>query len=263
MSRYPHASSEGDSAAVEVRDAATIMVVRNADDPNAQHLEVLMVQRASRAVFGPSAWVFPGGRVDDADGDRSSDSPWRRAAIRETLEESGLLVCAPAWSDGEHHPDQLSELRNAVRNGEIELFGELETRGVAPNLDDMYEVGRFTTPVGPPRRFDTWFYLTAAPAEQTATPDGEEVTHAVWVAPETAIERSRDGEFPLMSVTFRMLACLARYSDLDELIDVAKSMPPQRRVRVNDPKGDYDVLLPEDEGYEDAELEVEHGWVRL
>ena len=62
MSNYAHNASVEDADQVPIRHAATVMIV--ADRPS---LNVLMVQRTSRAVFGPSAWVFPGGRVDPDD----------------------------------------------------------------------------------------------------------------------------------------------------------------------------------------------------
>jgi len=258
MVSYSHASSDGDPSKVEIRDAATIMVVRGSP------VEVLMVQRASKAVFGPSAWVFPGGRVEGHDGDRASDLPWRHAAIRETLEESGLLLCSPSWqSDRKGAADKLAELRRAILAGEVDLVPALYELGVEPDVSQMHEVGRFTTPVGPPRRFDTWFYLTAEPTGQLATPDGAEVTNAAWISPAEAIERWLVDDFPMMTVTKRMLSCLARYSSVDEALEVAKAQHPERRVRVNDPDGAYEVLLPEDPGYEHAHVEVEHGWVRL
>ena len=67
MARYQHTVSDGDSATVPIRDAATVMVV--ADRPD---LHVLMVRRAAKLAFGASAWVFPGGRVDADDATVSS-----------------------------------------------------------------------------------------------------------------------------------------------------------------------------------------------
>ena len=60
-----------------------------------------------------------------------------------------------------------------------------------------------------------------------------------------------------------MLACLARYQTADEVLTVASTRRPADRIRVSDPDGDYHVLLPGDPGYETAELEIEHGWVRI
>lgn len=251
--------SDVDPGAVSIRDAATLMIVR--DDPA---FEVLMVQRSSTAVFGSSAWVFPGGRVDQSDGNSVDEMPWRRAAIRETFEEAGLLLGASeALLQAIGSTEQVAELRRSVIDGAVDLFAAADELGEELALDHMHEVGRFITPLGPPRRYDTYFYLAAAPDGQQAIPDGNEVTHARWMSPSIAIEEHRLDTFPLMSVTHRMLACLARYESVDAVLTTAASVPVARRVRVNDPNGAYDVLLPEDPGYEHAELEIEHGWVRL
>ena len=66
-----------------------------------------------------------------------------------------------------------------------------------------------------------------------------------------------------MSVTHRMLACLARYDSADEVVEAARARRPAQRVRVNDPEGAYEVVLPGDPGYETADVEIEHGWIRL
>ena len=99
------------AAEVPVRDAATVMVVRDAPD-----FEVLLVQRAGELTFAANAWVFPGGRVDRADADDAArvginltdaaasaalqidhgGLAWWFAAVRETLEEVGLLLGTPS-----------------------------------------------------------------------------------------------------------------------------------------------------------------------
>ena len=96
---------------VPVRNAATVMVVRDAPE-----FEVLLVQRAGQLAFAANAWVFPGGRVDRADADDAervgvnlTDAEasaalqidagglaWWFAAIRETLEEVGMLLGTPS-----------------------------------------------------------------------------------------------------------------------------------------------------------------------
>lgn len=239
-----------------------------------------MVQRTSRVAFGASAWVFPGGRVDpedavDADDvvtgltdDVASDLldiesgglAWWIAGIRETVEEAGLLLVDPGSNPS---PASIDAVREAVHRDSGELIPALRSLGLVADLGVMHEVARFVTPLGPPRRFDTRFLLTGAPEDQTVTPDEGEVVAARWVAPDEALELWSAEEFPLMSVTHRMLACLRRYSSASDVLTHAASRPPTRRVRVDDPEGAYRVLLPEDPGYETADLEVEHGWVRL
>ena len=267
--------ADGDPTQVPVAHAATVMIVR--DRPR---YEVLMVQRTARVAFGASAWVFPGGRVDPEDaidaGDvvtglddaaassylerESGGLAWWVAAVRETVEEAGLLLV-----DGSSNPaaESIAEVRDAVHRDSGELIPALRSRGLVVDLSGMHEVARFVTPVGPPRRFDTRFLLAGAPADQEVSPDEGEVVAARWIAPSEALELWRAEEFPLMSVTHRMLACLRRYPSAEAALLRAAQRPATRRVRVDDPDGEYRVLLPEDPGYADADLEVEHGWVRL
>ena len=273
VSSYAHQPSVDDPEQVPVRHAATVMIVQ--DRPQ---LQVLMVQRTSRAVFGPSAWVFPGGRVDldDAaelshvvhglsDDDASSmlDVPgngraWWVAGLRETLEEAGLLLGAG------HAPlPVIEKTRDAVHADAGVFVDALAANGLSLDLSEMAEAARFVTPVGPPRRFDTRFFVAAAPADQIAKHDEEEVVQHVWIEPGEAIAQFRNDAFPMMSVTHRMLACLARYETVAELMAVAHERKPIQRVRVNDPDGAYEVVLPGEPGYETADLEIEHGWIRI
>ena len=272
-SNYAHQPSVEDPEAVPIRHAATVMVV--ADQPT---LQVLMVQRTSRAVFGPSAWVFPGGRVDpddaadlshvvhglsDEDASTMLEVPsngraWWIAGLRETLEEAGLLLGA-----GDAGISVIERTRDAVHADAGVFVDALAANQLSLDLSEMAEVARFITPMGPPRRFDARFFVAHAPKGQIPRHDEEEVVQHVWVEPATAIQRFREDDFPMMSVTHRMLACLARYDSADEVVAAAAKRNEAQRVRVNDPDGVYEVVLPGEPGYETAEVEIEHGWVRI
>jgi len=273
VSNYAHQPAVTDPDQVPIRNAATVMVL--SDRPE---LHVLMVQRTSRAVFGPSAWVFPGGRVDpddardasqvvhgltDADASTMLDvakngRAWWLAGLRETLEEAGLLLGV----ESEHH-EVVERTRTAVHADAGVFIDALIDNGLSIDLSAMTEVARFITPLGPPRRFDTRFFVAAAPAAQEASPDEEEVVEHRWITPANAIERFRADEMPLMSVTHRMLACLARYDRTSDVLAAAAERRPAQRVRVNDPDGAYEVVLPGEPGYETADIEIEHGSVRI
>lgn len=237
-----------------------------------------MVQRGARLAFGARAWVFPGGRVDRSDdvdlsevssgltdqdassqlGVGSGGLAWWLAACRETLEEAGMLL-----STTTHAPDTVRALRSSIEQDPASFVPSLRAAGIVLELDALFEVARFVTPMGPPRRFDTRFFLTVAPEGQTPVHDDGEIVDLQWIRPGAAIDRWREGALPLMSVTHRMLACLDRCESVDDAIGLAASRPEARHVRVNDPHGDYEVLLPGEPGYEDGELEIEHGSVRL
>ncbi len=274
MSTFHRNASIDDPESVPIRDAATVLVVRDAPE-----LEVLLVQRAGRLAFAASAWVFPGGRVDLADaghaervGTKLTDDvasamlgvdtgglAWWFAAVRETLEEVGLLLGTPRLDAG-----LLAELRQALDDRGGDGFSDhLERHGIEVDLSSLHEVARFITPLGPPRRFDTRFFLAAAPGEQEARHDESEIVDTRWMRPGDAIAAWRAGDLELMAVTHRMLACLARFDTAASALERAAARPDPAHLRVDDPDGEYQVLLPGEPGYERAEVEVEHGSIRL
>ena len=183
---------------------------------------------------------------------------WWVAGLRETLEEAGLLLGV-----GQVSLPLIERTRDAVHADAGVFVDSLAANGLSLDLSEMAEAARFVTPVGPPRRFDTRFFVAAAPADQIAKHDEEEVVQHVWIEPGEAIAQHRNDTFPMMSVTHRMLACLARYETVADVMAVAKERKPIQRVRVNDPDGAYDVVLPGEPGYETADLEIEHGWIRI
>jgi len=274
MSKFAHSDPVPEADQVPIRHAATVMIL--ADRPD---LQVLMVQRTRRAVFGPNAWVFPGGRVDAEDDvdltgvafgmtDEQASAAlvvergglaWWLAAFRETVEESGLLLGTSADASEE----AITATRHAVHQDAGALIPALQQNGLELDLGVLHDVGQFITPVGPPRRYDTRFFAAIAPADQEASHDKEEVVQHRWISPGAAIDLFRRDEFPMMSVTHRMLACLARYNSADEVLAAARERRDPMFVRVNDPDGEYHVLLPGEPGYETADLEIEHGWVRI
>jgi len=240
-------------------------------------LEVLLVQRTSRMAFGAGAWVFPGGRVEPIDKDwlglvdgltdeQASDMleipaggvAWWLAALRETAEEAGILLACGACP-----PDLASMVCTAANEADDGFFESLSTHELLLDLSGVHEVARFVTPVGPPRRFDTRFFVAVAPDGQVPRHDPRELDAIGWFRPADAMEQWAAGSLNMMSVTYRMLACLDRYQGADEVIAAAAQRRTAARVRVNDPEGAYEVLLPGDPGYETAAIEVEHGWVRV
>ncbi len=274
MATFHRNDHTDDPESVPIRDAATVLIVRDAPD-----LEVLMVQRAGRLAFGANAWVFPGGRVDLGDADHaarvginltdpdasamldveSGGLAWWFAAVRETLEEVGMLLGTPTLVTG-----LVAELREVLdRDGGAGFGSLLREHGLELDLSGLHEVARFVTPLGPPRRFDTRFFLSAAPVEQTPIHDEGEITDAQWIHPIEAIEAWRAGDLTLMAVTHRMLACLARFDTAAEALACASARPDAVHLRVDDPEGEYRVYLPGETGYDTAELTIEHGSIRL
>lgn len=157
------------SDAVEpVHPAATIVLLRD----GAEGLEALLVQRAKAVKHMGGMWVFPGGKVDEADypADRAAYGAAVNAAIRETREEAGLDIS----------PDQLVYLSH------------------------------WTTPAGAKKRFATWFFLAILEDDQEVIVDGGEIANHRWVRPADALAESADKEHPmrLMPPTYVSLADL-------------------------------------------------------
>ena len=238
-----------------------------------------MVQRARQLAFGANAWVYPGGRVDQADaanaarvGINLSDADasvmldvesgglaWWFAAVRETVEEVGMLLGTPAVD-----ARLLAELRTALdQDGGDGFCALLEQHEIVLDLSALHEVARFVTPVGPPRRFDARFFVTKAPLEQVPRHDSSEIVATQWIKPRDAIGAWRAGELELMAVTHRMLACLDRFETTGEALARAALRPEAAHLRVDDPDGEYLVYMPGDPEYETAEVDVEHGSIRL
>jgi 8-oxo-dGTP pyrophosphatase MutT (NUDIX family) len=195
------------------RPAATVILLR----PAAEGVEALMVQREHGASFAAGAWVFPGGVVEEVDHSLSlrdgrahtltegfdtepeeDRAAYRFAAIRECFEEAGMLIGNTAG------PDLLNSLaawRAQVLEESASWRRLVEQQHFQPSLDRLHYLFRRITPPGLPRRFDTRFYVTAAPNAQEASVCQAEVVDARWVNPEEALELDRQGSFTLLSPT--------------------------------------------------------------
>ncbi len=173
-------------AVVPIRHASTLVLVRGEGEP-----EILLLLRHAQHGFMPNIWVFPGGRVDEADGE--GDAGARRAAVRETWEEAGILLRDPVRTAA---PD---EARDAA---------VIESAGGEPW--PMACFARWLTPIGEKRRFDTRFYVARVPAAVDAVPDRGEVIDALWITPEAAFERHRAGTLALAPPTWWSLEAMRR-----------------------------------------------------
>ncbi|MGH9042240.1 MAG: NUDIX hydrolase [Acidimicrobiia bacterium] len=232
--------------AVEIRPAATLMLVRDGADG----IEVLMLRRNPAAVFAADAWVFPGGAVDAADADvpatafvgpTDSDASatigvpsgglaFFVAAARECFEEAGVLLARHAGTgaalDTSSDLDALRfvRYRRELLAGRGSLADMITAENLILDLTDLVYVSRWITPPGPPRRFDTRFFLAAAPAGQVASHDTAETVESVWTTPGLALERRTAGDIHLVFPTIKNLEALARYATTAELLAAARAV---------------------------------------
>lgn len=176
-----------------------------------------MVQREHRASFAAGAWVFPGGVVEEVDHalslldghadaviDGFDEEPeedrvaYRLAAIRECFEEAGMLIGSLRSPTG---AQALPGWRTRVLDETAHWRQLIEQQQFLPSLNRLHYLFRRITPPGLPRRFDTRFYVTAAPDAQEASVCQAEVIDARWVNPEQALELDRQGRFTLLNPT--------------------------------------------------------------
>lgn len=200
------------------RPASTVLLLRD----GAEGLEVFMVVRHHQIDFASGALVFPGGRVEAADavlagGD--AQAAFRVAAVRETWEECGILLAQP----GTPPPAQ----------GDFATM--LAARGLVPDAGGLAHFAHWITPLRVPKRFDTHFFLAAAPPDQVALHDGHEAVDSVWIRPLDALAAAEDGSRKIVFPTRMNLQKLARHDSVAEAFAVAAATPvvtvmPQMRM---------------------------------
>ncbi len=221
-----------------IRLAATVMIVRDADDG----MEVYMVKRPGKGDF-PDLYVFPGGKVDEDDWQPSlcpnmadSEASVRLgidegalrywiAVARECFEEVGVLLARDA--SGIHVPDAQqraaqAELRRKLLAGELSWGEVLQAQNLSIASDRLVYFSHWLTPPSVPRRFDTRFFLAALPEGQVALADTSETISGQWVSPRTALQLYKDKEWQMIGPTISSLETLAKFTSAEQaLADVA------------------------------------------
>jgi len=248
----PKAVSMSENAA-ESRAAATVVIVR---DMPAAPPQLLMMERAASMAFAAGALVFPGGAVDEADralartlvsDEDVDDAAARIAAIRETLEESGLGIgFATALEAG-----QVADMRAALASG-ASLAQIVDARGLDLALGQLVPFARWH-PAGAEqvtRIFDTRFYLTRAPASQEASVDSTENVRLFWSGARDTIARCDAGEGRIIFPTRRNLERLALFDSFDTMAAHAASVPVEMvRPWIEDRGGQRHLCIPAHLGY--------------
>jgi 8-oxo-dGTP pyrophosphatase MutT (NUDIX family) len=271
--------------AVPLRDAATVMLVRDARDPDGRPaIEVCMLRRNLASEFVAGAYVFPGGAVDPEDRGEAADELCRGlsdedasralgtgsgglafwvAALRECFEEAGVLLAQPRDAgDGTALLDttdpavraRFEAHRLAVNEGRTGLLAVCRTEHLVLAADTVHYVSHWITPELAPRRYDTRFFVTTAPPGQIAHHDDGETIATIWVHPQDALDRFAAGEIELLPPTIDNLRKLAAHSSAEEVIAWARAVTdvPTILPIVLIEDGHLLILRPGDEGYVQA-----------
>jgi 8-oxo-dGTP pyrophosphatase MutT (NUDIX family) len=264
------------AASIPVRPAATVMLVRDGD----QGLEVFMLQRTHGAAFARSQYVFPGGKVDDADhgdvfepicdglddataseglGLARGGLAWLVAATRECFEEAGVLLARPRDADEVirfDDPDvaaRFNTARHQVYDGDLTLADLCAREGLMLMVDRMHLVDHWITPVGERRRFDTRFFVARAPEAQEPLHDDGETIASLWVRPEDALRMWQDGELQMFPPTVASLRFLEPHDTAEQAIAAAAAIGVPRpilpRVLLDGAGAITGVIRPDEPGY--------------
>jgi len=257
------------------RPAATVITVRDA----VNGYEILMLRRNLNSDFVGGAYVFPGGGVDVADGGPAADrlafglsdaEASRRlalergglayyvACLRELFEEAGLLIVCDANGEPVQLNDpattaRLATSRRDVNAGTLNFTEMMEREGLLLDFRGLEYVAHWVTPVGPPRRYDTRFFVALTPSDQVATHDAGETVADQWIRPLDALEAHERGELEMIFPTIRNLEAIAHLESALDVLNYAKSLSDIVRVepRLVTRDGDVRILLPGDDGYGD------------
>ena len=215
---------------VPVRDASTVVLLRDSADG----LQVWLLTRAQQMVFAAGMAVFPGGRVDPADADLpfttgtdaiaarfGCDATQARAlagaAVRETFEETGVLLTVPTAD--------LSESRTEVEAGTVAFGDLLRSHEIAADGAALFPWARWVTPPGEVRRYDTHFFVAALPEGAQAQDVTSESSSAGWFGVGAALESAQRGELGMLPPTIMTMSGLAKFATVAEVLQAASMQP--------------------------------------
>ena len=221
----------GEATPAEPKDAATVVLVRDGGPPGDPGPEVYLLRRQTSMAFAGGMCVFPGGSVDPRDFAEdlhnrawSGPSPaeWAEtlgcdealaqalvcAAVRETFEESGVLLAGPSADSvvSDTTGDDWEADRVALESRELSMTDFLVRRGLVLRSDLLGPWSGWLTPVFEPRRYRTWFFLAVLPEGQVTRDVSSEASSVTWMPAAAAAEAVEAGDVLMLPPTY--LTCL-------------------------------------------------------
>lgn len=245
-----------DVSDVPVRDAATVVLLRDAVD-GSSGMDVWLLTRVTQMAFAAGMTVFPGGRVDVADSglplqgadlaalaarfdcDETVAHALLGAAVRETFEETGVLLSVPTAD--------LSDAREDIEAGRTSFGDLLRTHGLVLDATALRPWARWITPAGETRRYDTRFFVGALPEGAEANDVTSESSDAAWVPIGAAIEQAQRSERKIMPPTMSTLTSLLPFERVTDVLTASaqRALAPVRPELQIAEDGSVVVLLPD------------------
>ena len=257
------------------RPATTVLLLRPSKRGDAASaLEVFMVVRHHQIDAFSGALVFPGGKLEDADGDKrvrarstgaaslsDEELKFRVAGIREAFEECGILLAHKRGQKALIGAAELGPIearwRKKLTDDEASIVDLIEAEDLELATELMTPYAHWITPTFAPKRFDTWFFLAEAPQDQVALHDGSESTDSVWIGAQAAIDEAKSGKRTLVHATTKNLELLAEGGTVAGAIEQAK----KRKIVTVQPwvehrDGKRFLHIPEGAGYRNLVREM-------
>jgi 8-oxo-dGTP pyrophosphatase MutT (NUDIX family) len=257
------------------RPATTVLLLRPSRRGDiSSSLEVFMVVRHHQIDSFSGAIVFPGGKLEDADGDkrlrarsggpdRISDDElkFRIAGVREAFEECGVLLARKRGQKALIAAADLKPIEDRWRaklaKDEASILDLVEAEDLELATELMTPFAHWITPTFVPKRFDTWFFLAEAPEDQVALHDGSESTDSVWIGAQEAIDEATAGRRTLVHATQKNLELLAEGGTVaGALAQAAKRKVITVQPWVETKDGKRYLHIPPDAGYRNLVREM-------
>jgi 8-oxo-dGTP pyrophosphatase MutT (NUDIX family) len=224
------AYADGSRTPVEPRDAATVVLLRASGEGPA----VYLLRRQTSMAFAAGMCVFPGGGVDKRDFDHSvawagpTPAEWAGrlgvderlaralvcAAVRETFEESGVLLAGTAdevvadTTGADWEADRV-----ALEGRELAFTEFLDRRGLVLRTDLLGVWAGWLTPVFEPRRYRTWFFVALLPEGQVTRDVSTESSSVTWMSAMSAVDAVESGDLFMLPPTYLTCLEVGQYAD--------------------------------------------------
>ncbi len=271
--------ADGRREPVEPRDAATVVLTRGGSRPEAGP-DVYLLRRQTSMEFAAGMCVFPGGGVDRRDFDAEvawagptppewaarldCDEDLARAlvctAVRETFEESGVLLAGPSPHEvvADTTGEDWEADRVALETRELAMTDFLTRRGLVLRTDLLGVWGAWLTPVFEPRRYRTWFFTAVLPPGQRTRDVSTESSSVTWMPALGAVEQVEAGEMLMMPPTYLTCLELAGHADPGAVLAdaVGRRVTMHTPTVVEHPAGGHTLSVPE---HQQAVLRARHG----
>ena len=229
------------------RHAATVVLLRDA----AAGPEVYLLRRAGTMAFAAGMHVFPGGSVDPRDGETATawsgpsavqwaawlgcDEPLARAlvcaAVRETFEESGVLLAGPHAASADDlvadtTGDDLERDRLSLIDRSVSMAEMLSRRGLVLRSDLLRPWAHWITPEFEPKRLDTRFFVAAVPTGQRPRDVSGEADDTVWLPVAEAVARHDAGGLAMLPPTIVALREISVFGSVAEVLAAPREVRP-------------------------------------